>query len=177
MNVPFPDPIAAAQAVPPIVALGAALVAWPVWHMATRLADAAADRCRNPAAAFAGMMALVTAGFAPVGVLVTFGIGRVAEAVAHLDRPRCTIERFMPNGESAGVLFLDGPCPTDGGAVMGFSEGAERFASVAWWFLAAALALPVVLILGDVAAGLDVARATPDLAAWHARGGGGGHDG
>lgn len=51
---------------------------------------------------------------------------------------------------------------------MGFLEGAERFASVAWWFLAVALAISVALILADVAVGIPAAR--------HARRGGGGRD-
>ena len=47
---------------------------------------------------------------------------------------------------------------------MGFMEGAERFAAVSSWLLAALLVLCVVLVLADLTVGILVAR--------HARRGG-----
>ena len=115
MSGPVPDLIAAAQAIPPAVALGAAAIAWPAWRAAVRFVDAVWRRWGDhPLTALAGFVAPVVGG-APACVLVVFAFGLGADAVAHLDRPRCVIERFKPDGTSAGVLFLDGPCPTDGG--------------------------------------------------------------
>lgn len=115
MTAPFPDPIAAAQAIPSVVAFGAAVVAWPMWRAAVRFVDAVWRRWGDhPLTALAGFVASIVGG-APACVLVLFVFGLGADAVAYLDRPRCTIERFKPDGTSAGVLLLDGPCPTERG--------------------------------------------------------------
>lgn len=116
MTAPFPDPVAMAQAIPPALAFGAALAAWPAWRAAVRLVDAAWRRWGDRPLTDLVALVLPIVGGAPAGVLCLFLLGHGIGAVsAHLAQPHCIIERFKPDGTSAGVMFLDGPCPTDGG--------------------------------------------------------------
>ena len=112
MSGPFPDPISAAQTIPFAAGIAAALAAWPVWRGTTRAIDAIARRWRDHPVTAASAFFLTTFGGLPAGIAAMFVLGQAAGFVsAHIERPRCTIERFKPDGTTAGVMHLDGPCP------------------------------------------------------------------
>lgn len=96
--------------VPIWVPLVAAATAWPAWQiLAVRLVPAIMGRWENPGT-YALAFVLGTVAFAPAGVLALTAFGVAADCVsAALAGPRgCRIERFLPDGRSAGVMFL---CP------------------------------------------------------------------
>lgn len=108
----MPDPFAAAQAIPFAAGIAAALAAWPVWWGTTRAIDAIARRWGDHPITAASAFFLTTFGGLPVGIAAIFVLGQAAGFVSgRFDRPGCTIERFKPDGTSAGVMHLDGPCP------------------------------------------------------------------
>lgn len=110
--MPLPDPIAAAQALSWGVGLAAAVAAYPTWYGSARLSDAASRRWGDGVRIAVAAFALSTFGFMPIGVVMMSVIGLGADAASALrPAPRCVIERFKPDGTSAGVMFLDGSCP------------------------------------------------------------------
>lgn len=110
--MPLPDPTAAAQALSWGVGLAAAVAAYPVWRGSARLIEAGFRRWGDTPRIAVVAFALSTLGFMPIGMAMMFVIGLGADAVSALRPPsRCVIERFKPDGKSAGVMFLDGLCP------------------------------------------------------------------
>lgn len=107
---PFPDPIALAQSVPWGIGLSAALAAYPAWRGTVRLIEAAEQRWGDGARTGLAALALSTFGGLPAAAAMLFVIGIGADAVAHITRPRCIVERFMPDGpESTHTANGDAP--------------------------------------------------------------------
>ena len=109
---PFSDLFTIAQAAPWYVVLGFAVGAFPVWRCVEHLVATVMRRHGERPVSLVAAFALITLGGAPACLAVLGVLGHGAGAIsAHFDRPQCTIERFLPDGTSAGVLRLDGPCP------------------------------------------------------------------